>query len=337
MNIKFLARLMVLLSAFTLILTGCSSNSDQAGTSEKKNERVFLNVTTGSNTASVYAFSSSISKLIAEHNPEINLTVQASGGGKENLSRLIEKKADIGVVYGPEIETAINGLNEYEGKADQYKQIKGIFAWPYAAVQLIVREDSGINSIEDLIGKKIAIGAPGSTGATYVWPYVLPEFGMTKKNSDWQYLNQTAAAEALGDGAIDAITALSSARVGAIETLSLTRKIKMIAVPEPQRKNVIKNGIGLLEAEQDPKLYGKNQINDSAIPTIGLSGTFVVREDVPEEVVYNITKTLFENLDDFHKSHSSAKDITLEKALDDMAVPLHPGAEKYFKEKGLIK
>ncbi|USK72462.1 TAXI family TRAP transporter solute-binding subunit [Peribacillus asahii] len=220
----------------------------------------------------------------------------------------------MGVVYGPDIQSALNGLHDYKGKQDQYSVVKGIFSWPYAAVQLIVRADSGIDSIEDLKGKKIAIGAPGSTGATFVWPYVLPEFGITEENSEWQYLDQTAASEALGDGAIDVVTALSSARVGAIETLSLSRDIKMLDIPDPQREQAIEKSVGLVKAEQNPQLYGKHQKNEAPIQTIGHSATFVVHEDVPEDVVYNITKTLFDNLEDFHKSHASAKDITLEKA-----------------------
>jgi len=325
--------LALILVITSIILISCGSNADPSSSEE----RVFLNVTSGSNTASAYAFSSSIAKIVADNHPEINLTVQASGGGKENLSRIVDKTADIGVVYGPDILSAINGLSEYEGQESKYTGVKGLFAWPYSAVQVIVREDSGIDSIEDLKGKKIAIGAPGSTGSTFVWPYVLPEFGVTEENSKWEYLSQSAAAEALGDGAIDALTALLKSKEGSIETLSLNKKIKMLEIPDPQREKIIENSIGLLKAEQDPKLYGDNQVNEKTIPTLGMMAAFVVREDVPEEVVYKIVKALFENLDEFHQSHASSEDIQLETAIEGMPVPLHPGAEKYFKEVGIIK
>lgn len=331
-----------------LIVTACGAggnsgnqNNDNGGgeNTSSSSERVMLTVSTGSNTAVVYAYASTWARIISEQYPEIMLNVQTSGGGKENMSRLVEGRADIGVGYGPEVEAAVRGLNEYEGQAEKYAQLRGILTWPYAAVQLVVREDSGINSIEDLKGKRIAVGAPGSTGSTFVWPYVLPEFGITEENSNWQYLSQTAAAEALGDGAVDAITALSKAKVGAIESLSLSHKIKLLPIPDPQRQNIIQNSYGLIAADQDPDLYGLNQVNDKdkPIPTIGMTGTFLVHESVPEEVVYKITKALFDNIDAFYMSHSAAKDITLEGAIQDMPVPLHPGAEKYYKEVGLIQ
>ena len=86
-------------------------------------------------------------------------------------------------------------------------------------------------------------------------------------------------------------------------------------------------------------MYGLNQVNDKdkPIPTIGMTGTFLVHESVPEEVVYKITKALFDNIDAFYMSHSAAKDITLEGAIQDMPVPLHPGAQNYYKEVGLIQ
>jgi TRAP transporter TAXI family solute receptor len=354
MNKKILMVSSIVLFIFSLIV-GCSTNSEEPVSSKestnetvssnkstneteqnKSPERFLANVGTGSNTGTVYAFAAAIAKIVSDQHPEIQLTVQTSGGGKENLARMVENRADFGFAYGPNIVSAIKGLDEYKGQEEKYSTIRGIFSWPYAAIQLIVRDDSGIKTIQDLKGKSFSVGAPGSTGATFVWPYVLPEFGVTEENSDWQYLSTSASAQALGDGAIVATSALSKGKVGHFETLSLTKKVRLLEIPDPYRENIIANSPGLTKAEQKPDLYGENQVNDKPIPTIGMSGTFLVNADVPDEVVYNITKALFENITEFHKSHASAKDINLETAIKDMSVPLHPGAEKYFKEVGVL-
>lgn len=326
----------------SLILLGCSSGKQvqtdgNTNQSEKKEKTEFLNVSTGAESGAAYAYAASISKLVSDEFPEIQLTVQNSGGGKENLARLVNNRSHIGFVYGPDIESAVKGIGEYEGMKDKYSDLYGIFSWPYASVQAIVREDSGIDKFEDLKGKKISVGAPGSTGSTFVWPIALPEFGVTEKNSNWQYLSVSAAVDGMADGSIDAVLIIGKHKDSSIESMSLSRKIKMLEIPDPIRETIIKNGVGLVKEEQNPELYGKNQVNDGPIPTIGMSGTFVVRGDVSEDTVYKITKAIFENIDEFHQSHSAAKDVTLEAALKDMSVPLHPGAEKYFKEVGLLE
>ncbi|MFP7298271.1 TAXI family TRAP transporter solute-binding subunit [Neobacillus niacini] len=336
---KFLS---IIMAVLTLLLLAACGNKEEAGTSSSGKEKgglndIFLgNVTTGSNTAESYAFAAGIANIVQKEHPNVQLTVQTSGGGTENLSRLAAGEAQLGVLYSPNIDAAKAG----EGNgADKINEMKGIFAWDYAAFNLIVKADSGIKTVEDLKGKSIAVGAPGSTGAVYVWPSVLPEFGITEKNSDWKYLTQSAAATALADGSVDAITAGSKGKISAIEELSLSHDLLWLELGGEKRENAIKIGHGMFATEGDPNLYGDKQVNDKPIPTVGMSAVFAVRADVDEEVVYNITKSLFENLETFYESHSSAKEVTIESTLNPelMRLDLHPGAEKYFKEIGAIK
>lgn len=332
---------------FALLLIAACGNSQEAGSSSSGSSNgeeekgglndIFLgNVTTGSNTAASYAFAAGIANIVQKDHPNIQLTVQTSGGGTENLSRLAAGEAQFGVLYSPNIDAAKAG--EGDG-ADKINEMKGIFAWDYAAFNLIVRADSGIKSVEDLKGKSIAVGAPGSTGAVYVWPSVLPEFGITEDNSQWKYLTQSAAATALADGSVDAITAGSRGKISAIEELALNHDLLWLELNDPQRAKAVDNGYGMFATEGDHAIYGDAQVNDKPIPTVGMSAVFAVSANVDEEVVYNITKSLFENLETFYESHSSAKDVTIESTLnpDLMRLELHPGAEKYFKEIEAIK
>jgi uncharacterized protein len=337
---KFLS---IITAVLTLLLLSACGNNEEAGSSSSNgkekgglNDMFLGNVTTGSNTAESYAFGAGIANIVQKEHPNIQLTVQTSGGGTENLSRMAAGEAQLGVLYSPNIDAAKDG----EGNgADKINEMKGIFAWDYAAFNLIVKADSGIKTVEDLKGKSIAVGAPGSTGAVYVWPSVLPEFGITEKNSDWKFLTQSAAATALADGSVDAITAGSKGKISAIEELALSHDLLWLELGGAKRENAIENGFGMFATEGEHDLYGDAQVNEKPIPTVGMSAVFAVRADVDEDVVYNITKTLFENLETFYESHSSAKEVTIESTLNPelMRLDLHPGAEKYFKEIGAIK
>ena len=319
-----------------MLLTACGSSSS-SGKEKDGSSGMFLgNVTTGSNTAESYALGAGIANIVQKEHPNIQLTVQTSGGGTENFSRVAAGDAHFGVLYSPNIEAAKAGEGN---EADKVNEMKGIFAWDYAAYSLIVKADSGIKKVEDLKGKSIAVGAPGSTGSVFIWPSVLPEFGITEKNSKWKYLSQSAAATALADGSVDAITVGTKGKISSVEELALSHDLLWLDLGGKNRDSALDKGYGMYAVEGDHNVYGDAQVNDKPVPTVGMSAVFAVREDVDEDVVYKITKSVFENLETFHKSHSSAKEVTVESTLNPefMVLDLHPGAEKYFKEIGAIK
>jgi TRAP transporter TAXI family solute receptor len=126
--------------------------------------------------------------------------------------------------------------------------------------------------------------------------------------------------------------------VAGIKNVSLTKKIRLAEIPhDATAENIMKKLPGLYKTFGKQDLYGKNQVNEKPVATLGLACILMSRPEVPEDVVYKITKATFENLDEFSKSHASAKDVQLKTALEGMPLPLHPGAEKYYKEVGLIK
>lgn len=331
--------LLVLLVSLLLtgLLAGCGGAGKEKDTGAKP--KTFQGIiSTGSTEATVYAMGASLSKIVGSKYPEVQLTVQASGGGKENQENLVAKRVDFGFVYGPDIASALQGIGEYAGQEAKYKELKGVFAFPYGALQIITLADSGIKTISDLKGKKVCVGAPGSTGASILWPQILAAYGITKENTKFHYLNTAAAADALKDGVIDATTLLTKDPVAGITNVALTKKIRLVEIPHDATVDkIIKDVPGLYKAQQKQDLYGKNQVNEGPIPTLGLASILAARPEVPEDVVYKITKALFENIDEFSKCHASAKDVQLKTALEGITLPVHPGAEKYYKEVGLVK
>jgi len=330
-------RIALLAALLSGLLAGCGGAKDTGGKDAKP--KTFQGIiSTGSTEATVYAMGASMSKIVGTRYPEVQLTVQASGGGQENQQNLIAKRVEFGFVYGPDIAAALQGKGESAGKEAQYKELKGVFAFPYGALQIITMADSGMKTVADLKGKKVCVGAPGSSGATLIWPNILAEYGINKENTKFQYLNTAAAADALKDGVIDATTLLTKDPVAGITNVALTKKVRLMEIPhDATAEKIMKNVPGFYKTTGKQDLYGKNQVNEAPVQTLGLACILVARPEVPDEVVYKMTKSLFENLNEFSKSHASAKDVQLKTALEGIPLPVHPGAEKYFKEAGLIK
>lgn len=330
-NKKFITVLVLMLFCISSLLAGCGSST--TGTEKQKVEPFQGIISTGSTEAASYVMGASMSKIVSRVYPEILLTVQASGGGQENQQNLISGRCDFGITYGPDLAHALKGED-----AAKYKELTALYAYPYGALQIVTLADSGIKTIADLKGKKVCVGAPGSSGATLIWPNVLKFYGIDKENTKFQYLNTAAASDALKDGVIDAMTLLTKDTVAGVMNISLTKKLRLVEIPhDATAEKVMAEVPGFYKAFGKQDLYGKAQVNEGPVPTLGLAGILAVRSGVPDDVVYKMTKALFENLEEFGKAHASAKDVTLEDATKNAMIPIHPGAAKYYKEKGVMK
>jgi len=343
MKRKIVGLLVALAFLGSSVLTGCGSStstttSGGSASTDAKPKTFQGIISTGGTDAVAYAMAASMSNIVARNYPEIQLSVQASGGGQENQENLIAKRVEFGFLYSPDISDALVGNGAAKGREAEYKELRAVFAFPYGALQIMTQADSGIKTISDLKGKKICVGAPGSSGATIVWPRILGYYGIDDKNTKFEYLNTATAADALKDNVIDAMTLLTKGAVGGVSNVALTKKLRMVSIPHDATfDKILKEVPGYYKTEGKQDLYGKNQVNDAPIQTLGLTCIVATRSDVPEDVIYKYTKEIFENLPELGKSHGSAKDVTLDDALKTLVLPLHPGAEKYFKEIGKIK
>jgi TRAP transporter TAXI family solute receptor len=295
-------------------------------------------ITTGTVGGLSYVLGTSLSQIVGEGYPNVKLTVQTSGGGLENLSNVALSEADFGFSYGPELAAALEGTGPFEGKQDDYKELRYIFGFPYGGFQFVTLASSGLETVGDLVGKRVSIGAPGSTGATFIMPVVLAEHGVTRENSEFVLNSQTGGAEALGNGQVEACTPLARTPMAPVATLAVSKEIRLLTMDEAARDRSIEKIPGAYETTLPPNLYGDKMVNTEPIKTIGVPSFMLTRADVDEEIVYLVTKSLFENLERLHESHPEASEISLEGALRfSVGVPLHPGAERYYREIGLIE
>ena len=281
-----------------------------------------------------YIFASAISQISAAQKTGVDLIVKGTGGGAENQRLAGKGEMEFGFTLAPDTGEAYAGRGVYKGQQDQFKLLRAVFAYPYGGTQICVVSKSNIKRMADLKGKKISVGAPGSSGAVFFNPVILAEHGVTKENSKFEYLTVTTAGDQLKDGHIDAMIVQQRDPMSQIMDLSVFRPVRLIPLEKDAMERIFKKIPGTYEETVPAKLYGDRQVNEEDVRSLGFASMLVTHSKMSEKDIYSVTRALFDNLPEFYRSHAGAKAVTLEGALKGMTIPLHVGAMKYFQEKG---
>ncbi len=290
----------------------------------------FVNVLTGSTNGIYYPLGVALAGVI-DKTPNVKTSVQATKGSVENLNLMQAGRGEIAFVLGDSLVDAWKG-NEEAGFKQPLRKIRGIAALYPNYIHIVARADSGIRTLADLKGKKISVGTPKS-GIELNARAVLHAAGIDYKEfSKVEYLPFGESVELMKNRQID--VTLQSAVLGVSSVRDLARSLPIVVVPIPAA--VVKK-IG--NAAYSDAVIPANTYNGQAgdVPTAAVQNFLVTHDDVSSDVVYSVTEALWTNLDQLEAAHSAAKAIDIHKALQGMPVPLHPGAEKYYKEAGIIK
>lgn len=211
---------------------------------------------------------------------------------------------------------------------EKIESVKGIATLYPETIQIVTTKKSGIQSVEDLKGKVVSVGEAGS-GTRANAEQILEVHGMTFDDIKARNLSFDDSVSGIQDGTIDAAFITAGTPTGAVESLSATEDVVIVPIAEDKINALI---------EKYP-YYAKDEVPQGTyklaetVPTVAVRAMLVARADLPEDTVYNVTKAIFENLDKV--KHAKAQQIKLENALDGMSIELHPGAKKYFDEKGV--
>jgi TRAP transporter TAXI family solute receptor len=297
----------------------------------------FASIGTGAVTGVYYQVGGAIMKLVNAKQAEygLNVTYKATEGSVYNIDAVLNGVLDFGVVQSDRQYQAYNGLAEWTERGMQ-TDLRAVCSFYPEAVTLVAGADTDIRALENLKGKRVAIGAPES-GLRGNALDVLSTFGL-----DWKTDIQAEGMEilqsikALQDGQIDAFfyTVGHPARV-VTEATSGTRKVRF--VPISGMENLIRTSPYYAAAKIQVKLYPKAE-NTEDVPTIGVMTTLVTSARMPDRVVYCITREIFQSLTTFKAMHPAFADLTpTEMATHGISAPLHVGAQRYFREAGLIK
>lgn len=322
-----------------LVMVACSSDqkaeTDAAGTVEKTAQITYVTIGTGGITGVYYPTGGAIAKMVNNKRDQyhIRCTVESTGGSVFNVNAVMAGDLEFGIVQSDRQYQAVKGMAEWKEKGPQ-ADLRAVFSIHPESVTLVAAVDTGIEDIRDLKGKRVNIGNPGS-GQRQNSIDALKAVGIdyeTDLNAE-----SVKAAEAPGllqDERIDAFFYTVGHPSGAFkEATAGTRKVRFVPIT------------GIDELLSQYPYYAKSFVpvneypgaeNDSNVDTFGVKATLVTSAKVPDDVVYAVTKEVFENFEDFKGLHPAYKVLTKENMLEGLSAEIHPGAMKYYKEAGLM-
>lgn len=294
-------------------------------------EQQFINVLTGGTSGVYYPLGVALSQIYSKALPNAKATVQATKASAENLNLLQAGRGEIGFTLGDALSDAWKGVED-AGFKTPLKKLRTVAAIYPNYIQIVASADSGIKTLADLKGKRLAVGAPKS-GTELNARAVLKAAGLSYKDlGKVEYLPFGESVELMKNRQLDATVISAGLGVAALRDLSVSVKIVVVSVPPEVVAKI--NDPAYQPGVIPAKTYeGQN----ASVPTVAVQNFLVTHEGVPADVVYKMTKSMWENLDQLTASHAAAKAIRKETAVIGLPVPLHPGAEKYYREVGLIK
>lgn len=310
----------------SLILAACSNEtSNNAKNANEGETPKFISLLTGGTGGTYYPLGGAFANLISEETG-IETNAETSGASAENLATLKDGDAEIAFTQTDIASYAKEGKQMFEGqKVDNVQAIGTLYP---ETVQIVTTKKSGIKSIEDLKGKRVSVGAPGS-GVVPNAEQILEIHGMTFDDIKRKDLSFDESTAGIQDGTIDAAFVTAGAPTGAVEGLSATEELVILAIAQDKIDAILEKYPYYIQDEVPAGTYKLKE----AVPTVAVQAMLVVREDLSEELVYDITKAIFENIDQV--THAKAKIIKAENALNGTGIDIHPGAVKYFDEKGI--
>ena len=311
------------------LLAGALALSTALGATSARAEE-FINVLTGGTSGVYYPLGVALSKIYGDNIAGARTQVQATKASVENLNLLQAGRGEIGFSLGDSVQMAWDGNKEagFPGKLDKLRGIAAIYP---NYIQIVASQESGVKTLADLKGKSLSVGAPKS-GTELNARAILKAAGMSYEAlGKTEYLPFAESVELIKNRQLDATLQSAGMGVASIRDLATSLKINVVAVPAA---DVEKIGAPYMAAVIPAGTY-EGQTED--VPTAAVGNFLITHEGVSDETAYQMTKLLFDNLPALTAAHAAAKAIDVKKALDGMPVPLHPGAERYYKEIGVLK
>jgi TRAP transporter TAXI family solute receptor len=318
---------MVFLLTLSMILAACG-NKEEGGekpTNEGEEKPQFISILTGGTGGTYYPLGGSFAEIIKDATG-IDANAETSGASAENMTTLKNGDAEIAFSQTDIASYAVDGKLMFENnKVDNVQAIATLYP---ETIQIVTTKESGITSVEDLKGKKVSVGAPGS-GTVANAEQILEVHGMTFDDIAKQDLSFDESTQGIQDGTIDAAFVTAGTPTGAVESLGATEDVVIVPIEQDKIDAMIKKYPFYVKEEIPSGTYGL----EAAVTTVAVQAMLVASSDLSESVVYDITKAIFENLDKV--THAKGKLIKVENALNGVGIDVHPGAQKYFDEKGV--
>ena len=289
-------------------------------------QQKFISIGTGGTAGTYYPLGGAMADIWNKNIARMNATAQSTGASAANINLLSDGKIDVAIIQNDVGYYALNGIELFKDKVNP--DLRGMACLYNETVQLIALESSGIKSVYDLKGKKVSVGAAGS-GVEANARQILEAAGLSYADIKVQYLSFAESANNLKDGNIDAAFTTAGFPVAAISDLAVSKKSVLV----PVEKEVLSKLMSKWSFYA-PTVVPANTYNGitTATPTVAVKAMLAVSAKLDATLVYEMLKTMFANGPRLVAAHAQGANIKLATALEGMSLPLHPGADKFFKE-----
>lgn len=336
---RFLSILLVL-ALISIFFAGCSGSNSGTSTSASSNsstiatnapvDKQSLVLGTGGTSGTYYIVGAALADMWTKKASLSKVTAQATAGAMENINMVGSGDIQIGFANSDAVYYAYTGTGSYAKAGKQ--NIDAIASLYMSAGQMAVLDSSSIKSFADLKGKKVCLGAQGSTMPDMSLA-ILKAYGLTINDITPYYLAIDEGLSKITDGEIDACFFVAGVPVSGLMNASQTKKMRLLSIDKPQMDQLTKDYPYYLPYTIKAGTY---KGIDTDVNVLKAMTTIFCSPNLSDDVVYDITKTLFENLADIQDAHSVCKEINVQTAAQ-LPIPIHPGALKYYKEQGAAK
>ena len=296
-------------------------------------EREFFGIATGGTGGTYYPLGGMLAQLISNQaeleSVKLSATAESGNASVANTKLLARGEIESAFAAADILDAAYKGTGQFEGAP--IKNIRAIGALYPETVQLVVRADSGINSFADLVGKSVSSGSPGS-GQWQLLGDLLEAHGMSRDDISEDLSSFSQSVDKIKDGNLDASLITAGAPTSSVIDLANGHAIKIVPL----------NGPAIAKLQETQPYYvnailpaGAYKGVDSDVETLAVRAIWATHADVSDDIIYAVTKALYENTETLGKVHPKGKEINVETALESVSIPVHPGAQRYYDEKGL--
>ncbi len=314
---KLTVVLVALLLATTMIFAG----------GKKENTNFIL--ATGGTSGTYYSFGGALANIWNTKIENMNVTAQSTGASAENLRLISKGEAEFAIVQNDVMDYAYKGIDLFAG--EKVSGLATIGTLYPEVVQIAATKESGIKSVADLKGKRVSVGDLGS-GVEFNAKQILEGYGMTFDDIKKSNLSFKESGDGLQNGQLDACFVTAGVPNAALQELAISAGLVLVPVTGAEADAICAK-YGYYTKTTIPG--GTYKGADEDVPALAIKATLAVSQSLSEDVVYNITKAMFENTSELALAHAKGKEISAAAAITGVSVPFHPGAVKYYKEIGL--
>ena len=308
------------LAAMVVFFTGCNGNSDVEG-------KKFLNIGTGGTAGTYYPIGGAMAEILNKEIPGMSASAQSTGASVANVNMLGDGTIDLATVQNDIAYYAAHGTEMFVDK--KVDGLKGIASLYPETCQFVTLKSSGIKSLSELKGKRIAVGAVGS-GVEANVRQILAAYGISYDDIDAQYLSFAEGASALKDGNVDVAVLTAGYPTASVQDIAAQNPVRLLPVEEEVADALIAKYPFYTKTVIPAGVYAGD---DEAVPSVSVMAMLVAGPTVNEELGYKVTKAIFSHLDRLQAAHAVGKQITRDSVKAGMSLPMNEGAEKYFNEK----